>query len=448
MKNQNTIVRSFVLSYFIFLIIINTILGFGFYLNSNNYIDSQKATIRESITELGDIDPDFLCKLTHCKSIKISTDLKNPRLYKHITKGDQLKYYPFLEEDESKRIISCDNFTIYNNNTIKYTEDKYNITVVSYADQLFAQIIDSVIYINLSFSIIFFIMFTFNEIQKYKFRSLNVRTTNRSLQETNMQLLTENIHHELNTPLAIVGGLIKNIDIQLTSVGMKHSFDQIYTSLDQMRVVLERMSNFKQLKYSNGNKSLYDIISYSANSMSIFKFKNFEINIDESLKNYSSSKMENGDILNIVSQHLKNSLEAKSSRINIEGIYNNKENRISLYIVDDGTGIRDRMGQIPAKEDYSKIFDAYYSTKDKDGKPLYDDRLDSTTQHFIKLFIYLKMKFKIYLESVGSNNELRGIGLYLNRLHMREVGGDVILEETSEEGTVFNIRIPVKIKDN
>jgi len=450
MRIHNNIFKSFIFEYSIFLIVINFIIFIGFFSNLNNYIQNHKNIIKTSIEELGDIDPEYICKLTHCESIEIYLNDNTIRIYKHLQENDRLRFYKNknIKQLNKHILIKLKNYILYKDYTLYFVEETYNIHIISYTEGLITQFIDLLIYLNISFSIVFLITFIYIELQNYKFRSLNVRTTNRSLQETNMQLLTENTHHELNTPLAIVGGLIKNTDVNLTSMGINHSFDQIYVSLDQMRVVLERMSNFKQLKYSNGNKSLYDIISYCSNSMSIFKFKNFEINIDENLKHYSSSKMANGDILNIISQHLKNSLEAKSSRINVAGIYDDKKNIISIYIVDNGTGIRNKFGNILEKDEYNVIFDAYYSTKDKDGNPLYDTRIDDKNCYIIKWYLYLKMKFKIYLESTGSTNELRGIGLYLNKLHMREIGGDVELEETSTEGTVFKIKIPVKIKEN
>jgi hypothetical protein len=75
--------------------------------------------------------------------------------------------------------------------------------------------------------------------------------------------------------------------------------------------VLEKTRGFKHLRYSNGNKSIFDIIDGAFKIMSISN-SNFTYNIDNRLNDYKLNyklvkDFKNADLLNIVLNHIKKS---------------------------------------------------------------------------------------------------------------------------------------------
>ena len=221
-------------------------------------------------------------------------------------------------------------------------------------------------------------------------------------------------------------------------------FGLIYSSIEQIDTVLQRMSNFKNLKYSNGNKTLMDIINYSANSMSIYKASNFKIKIDQSFKNFKLkhgvNDLKNGDLLNIISNHCRNSLEASASKIRIQCKFDNDAEKLHIFIIDNGTGLRDpNTGLALEPSKYNDIFRDYYTSKNDLGESIINDSDGWFNDKLLKIKTLFNFKTKN-----ARNKNARGVGLYLNKELLRENHGDLKLRETSSSGTVFEIIIPVE----
>jgi len=272
------------------------------------------------------------------------------------------------------------------------------------------------------------------EEEKCIFRKTNIEAF---ATQNSMSILTENIHHELNSPLKVIEKnynvireflayclsktnfneemdyksfinkikaiqykfLIKNKII--TSKELIEIFDLFDTSLEQIKSVLNNMSSFKQLRYSNGNKSIYDLAEGSSKIMKVIIDHPFTINIDDDLKKYKinhKSGLKNADLLNILLNHLKNSIEANATKIDIF-IENIKNDYLLLNIKDNGNGI--------PKDLIPQLFKPNKSTKDNTG--------------------------------------LRGNGLFLNQKVLQIYNGNIQLKKTKEgEGTEFVIKIPIE----
>ena len=388
----------------------------------------------------------------------------------------------------NQNVIICDiigcNYIINNNSTVVVNEKFNYINNATYQDyknyehrgmildlkdekiivnvdldNIKPVVLKTFISINLMVFLINFVFFARNEIQNRRKQVLYLVSTESSIHEKNMRLLTENIHHELNTPIAIISGLTKRLKRKLNDLnktdgtcsltdyneliyGDKNEFEQIDACIEQVNSVLLRMSNFKHLRYSNGNKSIFDIASYSANSMSVLKKYNFKIYIDQDLKNYSlRGTLENGDLLGILSNHFKNSIEAMSTVINLS--YNYNDGKLKLFITDNGVGIRDyQTGLLLTKDKLDIVFQPYYSTKDVDGNSAvqnigfigYSKKLIHDIIDFFKIEEDLKKKY-------------RGFGLYYIKELLNDHRGDVRLRETSEKGTVFELTVQAKRKE-
>jgi len=176
-----------------------------------------------------------------------------------------------------------------------------------------------------------------------------------------------------------------------------NEFKYVDASIEQIGNILQKMKGFKSIKYSNGNKTLYDIIETSFQVMAI-SHKDFKWGIDEKFKKYRlchKKCLHNGDLLNIMINHIKNSIEANATTISAHFIrYTN--GFLYLYIKDNGSGI--------PRQFINTVFSPNISSKSK--------MLD-----------------------------IRGNGMFINREIIRSTGGDIRIVETSKRGTVFELKI-------
>ena len=289
------------------------------------------------------------------------------------------------------------------------------------------------------------------------------------LHNKNMAMLAEQLHHELNTPLSVVKELCdkmfkiigntppcpiieeQKLHCRVCSVPkdfgdvkmLKHI---INNNIKQAFVFIDRMADAKQIRYSNGNKSLYDIAKATFDVMGVFNRSNYTFEIDDNLRKYRinhSTGLKNHELMNILVNHIKNSLEAGSSHIVISinkvipyrfsvadrmvskaidfiGKYNfgwvgssavvilykmmsiqAKTNLpiVRLTLMDNGSGI--------PTEFQDKIFNLNSSTKKKDGV-------------------------------------VRGAGLFLNRQILQESLGNLWLYKTGDTGTTFILDVPAE----
>ena len=273
--------------------------------------------------------------------------------------------------------------------------------------------------------LLFFVCALFFTLRKERALALKSLAGNEAiLTNKSFILITENIHHELNTPLEVIDNKVEKInntiqaylhkrtpidnerEIDKELLTLEDDFQFIRQSSEQIYMVLEKTRGFKQLRYSNGNKSIYDIIEGAFKIIGISN-TNFSYKIDKELKNYKLNHkivkdFKNADLLNILLNHLKNSLEANSNKIHI--VFNNI-NKNSLYfsIIDNGSGIPQEM--------VKRIFLPNSSTKEE------------------------------------YNQFIRGNGLYLNKSILTLSQGDVTLLNTSKYGTTFQLRITVTSKE-
>ena len=245
-----------------------------------------------------------------------------------------------------------------------------------------------------------------------------------ALANKNMNILTENLSHEAKTPLMVISSSIQELKERLLKIThfdcplLEHCenkiinnhqdarkifefFDLIDINVQSIYTIIERIRDFKKVKYSNGNKTIYNIANASKNIMKLYKKVKFDITIDDELKNYGLECLRNEDLLNIFTNHIKNSIEANSTKILVNaGEFEN--NLLHIFIIDNGNGI--------PKKAIPKIFKANFSTKE--------------------------------------NGEVRGVGLYISKELLNSVGGDDILRETSNNGTVFELIVPAKTKND
>ena len=313
-----------------------------------------------------------------------------------------------------------------NFNIIEKTPDKYDLKIYKYSLNLKNGYIGlynkkhNIIYYkkyNVTSFYIIFLTLTFiiiliwiskvysivskSEEEKYLLKATNLESL---ATQNSMSILTENIHHELNSPLNVIKLKFRKIIEELNDNDIvKNNIDLINMSLDQISTILINMSNFKSLKYSNGNKNLYEIIEGSFKMIKVVVDNEFSFTIDEKFKMYQvnhSYGLKNADVISIFINFVKNSLEANATHIDIK-VENEKGEYLLINITDNGNGIPKNMRD--------NIFAPNKSSKEE------------------------------------NDLNLRGNGLFLVQNLLKMFGGDVRLKKTElGEGTEFVVKIPVK----
>lgn len=311
-----------------------------------------------------------------------------------------------------------------------------NLMLVSYDGVVFQDMRNHIInlinkVIIMSLSITFMQILIYNKfVSKLKTDHLldsNIHAS--EINEKYTHILADNLHHEMNTPLAIMQGNVDYINKYLQESTLqgevkKHienKFSSIQKSIDSIQSVLENLNNNKKIRYSIYEYDIYQILKYVSE---VNKKAGNLILIDEAFKNYTLSNMSNGECMNVFTNLVKNAMEANANiiRISCKTI---DANSIAIFVVDNGIGLRDKYGRTLLKNKYDIIFEPYITTKAMDHKHSFLDRLFTRTAGI-------------------STTKSRGVGLYLSKTSVEDCGGSIKLVSTSDQGTVFKIIIGVK----
>jgi len=404
----------------IFLVLINIIAlsSFGVVFNAHvHYIDKQ---LENNIMEYLEVDKEQLCKIVGCTAV---IDLENQNCLVPNKKG-HLKVVKF-NKPAIKR-INEKLFIINNESLAVYNKGSHSYYIINTSDML-SDYKEVALYF---LPIIFFayLIPLYSSIKREKEEGLLLTAGSEALLANKSMInITENIHHELNTPLEVIDNKVEKIHGILSKflveeyeaighidtipedrilrnkrlVKLNEDFEFIKTASEQIYAVLEKMKGFKHLRYSNGNKSFKNIIDGGFKIINISN-TNFEYKVDKELAKFSinSKNLVNADFLSIILNHIKNSLEANASKIFI--LYTKFDgNFVYIRIIDNGNGIPDS-----AKK---KIFMPNFSTK-------------------------------------ISDTGIRGNGMYLNKHILNAAGGDIRLISTSKKGTTIELKVPAKLK--
>lgn len=390
---------------------------FGFIHHASNDIERQ---IYNTIYEFNDFDRTHICNTIGCEYVIVNKD-KNETYYKSINRE-------LTSSNEYTTYSATGKFTI-NNLTIYPLSGEMGIELVKY-NTIFVVDFPQTMRLVVGIAFILIIIIVAMVILYYNYIIKTIRTNDLmsySSEKTNLQslitsVLTENLHHEMKTPLASMMSELRNIKKQTKrelvtcnkcpnfnySESVDLSFDIIEENIKSIHNIIETIKTSKMMRYSNGNRSIYDIISSAKDITRVTaKVKFFDIEIDENFKSYSLDKFRNEDLLNIIINHLKNSVEANSTKIVFDCPNNiSSTGYLLFYIIDNGNGISQK-----AKD---HIYDLHFSTK---GSTM--------------------------------NESMRGVGMYLSKQLLKAYGGihgDEWLHDTSSDGTTFAIRVPAKIK--
>jgi len=405
------------LSFFLIIILGTVIVS-----TTNTRVSHINCQITENIKEYDEIDLEHICNIAGCT--KIYTKDKE-----FVSKNGFLEEVPFkmpkMFKISDKLYMDKTNVILYNKKANIYLEKNFYDYAKDITEDLF--------FVFILFVIIFSI-FLYRTYKRERNEAMITNIGNEAiLANKSMVMITENVHHEMNTPVDVIENKIEKVhrvingyiesqkqwqkdnEVDLRNTpenrkwnkkmkGLEKDFEYIHLSIEQIMSVLGKMKNFKSLRYSNGDKSIYNVIS-GAFRIILISYSNIECHIDEDFKNYRMgvNGLKNIDLLNILINHIKNSIEADATKIEIYMEEPPKNNIMKLIIKDNGNGIPDNIRK--------NVFEPNFSSK-----------------------------------QIGDS--IRGNGMYLNKHIVKEFGGDIKILESSNEGTIIEISFSSRTKEN
>ncbi|MCK5537868.1 MAG: sensor histidine kinase [Bacteroidales bacterium] len=393
-----------------FFVSLNLVVIISFGVIFNNYTHYLDAKINSEVIKEGVVDIEELCEITNCTNVY------------NITTGE---CYEANDIFQVKKIGIRSPSFIKISDHLSFSVDSGHLTLHNEKNNLFfalnikklIQDYISVMFIFVILSLVLFIFPLYKSIKQEQEEMLLILAGNEALLANKTMInITENIHHELNTPLEVLDNKVEKIhrllkdylttrDTDYASArrkideqieGIEEDFEFIKISSEQIYSVLEKMKEFKHLRYSNGNKNIKNIIEGGFKIINMSN-NNFVYEVDNNLAKYKLVELKNADLLSIMLNHIKNSLEANASKILIV-VSDYKEGKLKLRIIDNGNGI--------PEDAKNNIFEPNFSTKSVDG-------------------------------------EIRGNGMYLNKHILKSGKGDVKVIRSSSQGTTIEISLEV-----
>ena len=407
------------------------ILGYNLISTGKLYAHYVNLQMTHNIYEYNEIDLEQLCRISVCKYV-YKTGVSYVESQEHHYYESQIgteNLWLVKKKNEVPNIMHLfDDYYIDNLMNIVLYNKKADAYFALKLDKFYSEMKYTYLYTFLSVFAFMFVLLLLLYRKQQREALLQTYGTEAILSNQSMILITENIHHEMNTPLEVIDNKLEKIKrtindyileefhefentpgailtperikINNRMIRLNKDFDFVHTALEQVFGILERMKGFKHLKYSNGNKTIYDIATGACQVISI-RNTGFDFDIDDNLKNFklkheTTKDLKNVDLLNILINHLKNSLEAKSSEIHITASDYNK-GMLRLLLVDNGNGIPEHF--------IDDVFKPNFSTK-------------------------------------ATKGTVRGNGMYLNKYILNSSGGDVEILDSNENGTIVEIVIP------
>jgi len=345
-----------------------------------------------------DVDIFHLCQESNCKGVyqngkfyDIDENTYLINAYKHNTKIPKLifKYKNVSLRNDLSILIR-----------IIHPDDNKNISYYSINITKFKKIL-LLLYIILLFmcgTYTITIVYIFLSKQKI-LNGIELSNDKSSLQFDNLMFYIENLNHEVNSPLFVLSRKLKELKNKLH--GYENTFEILFNSVEQISAVMQRTRDVKKINKISEDRTIYDLIERTVATISIMRAEELRCETNLRLNNYylDQDLMSNGTFINILTNHIKNSIEAFADVI-ISDFVSEKKNKLTFTFTDNGNGI--------APEHRKFVFDKGFSTK-------------------------------------SDKNNIRGSGLAINKFIIESTGGSIKLNDINN-GTQFEITIPVKKK--
>jgi len=450
------------LRYFVFVVCIYTLVGSMAWLIGNTIYDGiveDYKTRVKTISRVEGLDITLMCNVLNCSNV---THIQNDISKAYVNSNGVLKDTNVFETEERnyfQKHVSINDLTV-----IEYLEKDIRLVFFINDTEYFELVHNLLMFMFLILAGLLFMFYVVYVGIKYRQDVSETAKLKMQLQGTLQRDLTESLHHEMGMPIALIKSLFRELyamlypcsytvdnvcDFQHIKVDPKHCVDckqylnkrafdsiaiehysKIKLATERLDSVLKLISGAKHIKYSNGTVSFFIIMENiidGVNSYNVSKITPEYENKELLLKYAVGTGLTNGDMLNIFNIMVNNSMEAKASVIKFKAeMYN--ENKMYIYVTDNGRGIRDSSDRILNDE---SIFKYGYSTKDENGNQI-------VAETWIEKLL-LVFGFNIINRGVP-----RGVGLSVNKGILNNVGGDIIIVSTSKSGTTFRLTVPIK----
>lgn len=404
-----------------------------------------------------------LCNVLHCSVIAIEND-EHIDIYKVDNNNNSMQYEKTIKDVKKIKHTIPYSKIIPDSFIVLKTTDGNNVFLENGIYNRMIMVTFILISIFLTIPSLFVYIYI---MVKINIRSRLNKGLYKSELETRLQRdLTEVLHHELGVPISIIETNIDELiyrfypcksdksnsclivtstvnsetdkccnckfkrDLSDTDKENIIIIKDLLFALDRIKSILKIISNSKRIRFSNGTVPIYAICENIISSINSFKLRKVSadyINVDI-IKNYSvKAELGNGNLLNILHVLVNNAIEAGADNVIITPKLIS-DDRISITIKDNGTGIRDSNNKCVLD---NKIFTYGYTTKDEDNNRLKSKSLLGKVLNLLGF-------------NLVNKKSTRGIGLFISKSILEKVGGTIKLIDTTPYGTTFEIIIPVK----
>jgi nitrogen fixation/metabolism regulation signal transduction histidine kinase len=211
--------------------------------------------------------------------------------------------------------------------------------------------------------------------------------------------MAKQVAHEIKNPLTPMKLAVQQLIISYKD--KNKNFDNIFkkvstTLLNQIESLSQIATEFSRFaRMPNYNMEELDLLPVLHDVINLFMEEKVEINIESSVET-AIIEADKVQLRRLFINLIRNSIQAQADSINVD--ISVKRTKLTVSVEDNGTGIPDQYKD--------KIFEANFTTKEKG----------------------------------------MGIGLKIAKRFMESIKGDIILVESSEKGTNFEIIIPIITK--
>jgi len=421
--------------------------------NKRLYLINEYKTNIDKIYHSDDIDISLFCYASNCKSITLDGVYFSPDISRNNVLMRDDDYATITDNTYLKKIRDI---VIKDTFDIEYDKHKMTIELNTYD----YSVVMNQFYTVTIFFLIWYAFIYFrnarNEVAAALLANKNVKTV---LEGKLQYTVAGSMHHEMLGPITVIKDLfdeirlaiqtqyvddcktcsmklkVRNSDEYLPRVVILDYIEKISNSIDRLHGVLALLRESKDNRYSNGNKNMAMLTKNLFATTSIFTSRHFEYEIKNMklLESLHLRGLPNGEYMNILSNLVTNSVEAKCSKVIIEcELINNST--LQLYCIDNGTGVLGKNNKPIIKEEYDLIFAYGVSSKTLSG-----DIIHEKTSFFTSLFKKIFYKPELFTSESG-----RGLGMYVIRETLIKYKGEISLHKTSSEGTIFKLLIPVE----
>lgn len=353
--------------------------------------------IYQHIDEYGEIDLHHLCIMSSCKGMFYDNKYYSFDKHTHV-----LEFKYSKDVNLSKEILRNGNISLRQNLSFIVPVSPEGFDITAYFEINISRFIPNFFTLYIVFLIIMYVsagIIINMVLAKEKMLSdIELAKDKTALQFDNLMFYIENLNHEVNSPLFILSRKLKDLEKKVN--GENKTFEIIFNSIEQISAVMHRTREVKKINKVSEDRTIYDLIESTILTIDVMRSENISSITDKQLNRYylNQDLLSNGMFINILTNHIKNSIEAYADTITSNFVSINKnKTKIVFSFLDNGNGIPEIIK--------NRVFEKGFSTK--------GDKL------------------------------VRGSGMSINKYIIESVGGFIKINDV-ESGTELEISIPIK----